>query len=53
MVEDAARHPSMLRVLDDMTWWNGLTSRAEFVQEVQERQESQRKTLLEGVRPDR
>ena len=43
---------SILRVLDDMTWWNGLTSRAEFVQEVQERQQSQRQMLLE-VRPDR
>jgi bifunctional DNase/RNase len=42
---------SMLRVLDDMTWWNDLTSRAEFVREVRDRQELQRKTLLERVRP--
>ena len=43
---------SVLRVLKDMTWWNDLTSRAEFVSEVRERQEVQRQTLLARIHPD-
>ena len=43
---------SILRVLDDMTWWNDLTSRAEFVEEIRDRQELQRRTLLARVHPE-
>ena len=45
-------HSSALRVLDDMTWWNDLTSRAEFVHEVRDRQEVQRRTMLARVHPE-
>ena len=35
-----------------MTWWNDLTSRAEFVEEIRDRQELQRRTLLARVHPE-
>lgn len=44
---------SMLRVLDDMAWWDGLLGRSEWVREVEARQQELRARYQDRLQPDR